>query len=395
MKNNNLNFIFLIIVQLSIVSCDAQRSKRWTKTAFNETIKTDVKLGLHIVPVTINGSTYQFLFDTGAPTAISKPLQKKLQYKVIDRGDMYDSDKNRLKVSYVLVDSLDIGDVTFSNVKAFVADFTDNPILECLNLDGIIGSNMMQISNWKIDYQNETISLSNEPFLVDDPSDFVVDFRSDDQYDIIVNLKMGRAKVSNMKIDYGNNSSISVPKNVFKVLADENILKESFVEQGYSQGGIVGKPISMTRYYGYLDSLQIGNLLSEDLLIRTGKSGLIGHDFLSRYIVAINWNEKKMRFKPHESWEDTRRTFGYSIGANADGEPTIFGVVEQSEAARNKLKTGMRILKIDSINFATDGDYCDFVDFQELGKDQIYMELRDENGNILKTRLSKKLLQKN
>lgn len=390
---NRMQLFILVLAQLVFAACDTQKTGIRSNQQFNEKINTEVKLGLHIVPVTINNKTYRFLFDTGAPTSISKELQKQLQYKVVDKGRMTDSDKNQFKVSYVRVDSLDVGEVTFTKVKAFVGDFTANPTLACLKLDGIIGSNMMRICNWEIDYQAETIRLSNKPFLMNETDGLAVNFRTDDQYKLLVDLKMGRAKVSNLKIDYGNNSSISVPLKVFKVLADEKILSKSFKEEGFSQSGIVGKPLPMTRYHGYLDSLQIGNLLSQDLVIKTGKSGLIGHDFLSRYIVAINWNEKKLRFKAHDSWEDSRLTFGYSIGVNSKGETKIFGVIEDSEAEMKNLKTGMRVLRIDSINFTGEGNFCDFIDYRELNKDRMYMELLDEEGKILKATLSRALLQ--
>ena len=395
----NFNFgrrcvLLFVLILLGPFSCIGQKRNN-SPVKFSKTVRTEVKLGLHIVPVKLRGKTYRFLFDTGAPTSISKEMQKNLKYKVVDRGHIIDSDRNKLRVDYVRVDSIIIEDIKFSNVKAFVADFTGNPTLACLQLDGILGSNMMQACNWQIDYTKQQIDLSSDPFLTNEPGVFEVGFRADSQYDIMLDLKMGRATVSNMKIDYGNNSSISVPHKVFTVLREEDILKESFLEEGYNQGGIGAKPVAMKRYYGYLDSLKIGDLYSTDLTIKTGKSGLVGREFLSRYLVAINWSEKKIRFKPHETWEDTRTTFGYSLGLNSKGEPILFGVTEGSSAARNGLEMGNKVLRVDTIDFGDGGSYCDYINHIPSINDTLSITVENRDGQLLTVKLNKALLQKN
>lgn len=388
------HYLFLLVLLLLFnISCDAQRQEKREKVEFSKSVKTELKLGLHIVPVQLNGKQYRFLFDTGASTSISKAVQSELKYKVVDRGHIVDSDKNKIRVDYVRVDSIVIEGVKFRKVKAFVADFTANPTLACLELDGILGSNMMQACNWQIDYVNQQIDFSNEAFLTEEQGVYSADFRADGQYDIIVDLKMGRATVSNMKIDYGNNSSVSIPHKVFKVLYDEKIIPEAYLEAGFRQGGIGANPVSMERYYGYLDTLTIGDLHSTNLTLKTGKSGLIGREFLSRYIVAINWSEKKLRFKPQESWEDSRRTFGYSMGLNSAGHPVLFGVTENSSAAKNKLRQGMKVLRIDSVDF-TDGDgYCDYINQLENTRDKTNIVAEDASGKTYNVVLTKELLR--
>jgi hypothetical protein len=392
LSKSGRNILVILYVILLQVSCAGQGSRSQKEVAFSKSVRTEVILGLHIVPVELHGKKYRFLFDTGAPTSISKAVQNELRYKVIDRGHIVDSDKNKIRVNYVRVDSIVIEDIKFRNVKAFVADFTANPTLACLELDGILGSNMMQACNWQIDYTTEQIAFSNEPFLIDERGVHTAEFRADDQYNLMVDLKMGRAKVSNMKIDYGNNSSITVPHKVFQFLVDEKILNEHFLEEGYNQGGIGANPVAMKRYYGYLDTLKIGDLMATDLTLKTGKSGLIGRDFLSRYIVAINWSEKKLRFKPHASWEDSRPTFGYSIGLHSSGHPILFGVAEGSSAAKNKLKTGMRVIRVDSIDFTRGATYCDYINYFELPHDELVMTLKNQDGKDFEVTLIKTLL---
>ena len=48
-------------------------------------------------------------------------------FKVISKGHIVDSDKNRTKVNYVQIDTLIIGNIPFVNQTAFVANFESNP----------------------------------------------------------------------------------------------------------------------------------------------------------------------------------------------------------------------------------------------------------------------------
>ena len=113
-KINRRGAYLLALLLLLQVSCEGQSSGK-NKAVFSKSVQTEVKLGLHIVPIELRGKTYRFLFDTGAPTSISEVVQKELQYKVIDRGHIVDSDKNKIRVNYVRVDSILIEDVKFSN----------------------------------------------------------------------------------------------------------------------------------------------------------------------------------------------------------------------------------------------------------------------------------------
>ena len=126
---------------------------------FSETVKTEISNGLIIVPVEIDGKSYRFLFDTGATLSISEEIQQKMAYKEVSKGMLVDSDNNRNKVSYVQVDKILIGKIPFTKQTAFVADFTKNPLIACLNIDGIIGANLMRYCHWTIDYQNTEIVL--------------------------------------------------------------------------------------------------------------------------------------------------------------------------------------------------------------------------------------------
>ena len=103
-------------------------------SSFSEKITVNIAHDLVIVPVSLNGHIYRFLFDTGAPLSISEHLQSIFNYKIISTGHIVDSGNNRKKVKWAEIDTLLIGNTEFTNQSAFVADFDANPILKCLNI---------------------------------------------------------------------------------------------------------------------------------------------------------------------------------------------------------------------------------------------------------------------
>ena len=244
-----LNLYISLVALISILVLSSSCSTSWTTTIqwgkldstnFKETIDVEIVRGLMIVPVKIHGKYYRFLFDTGAPLSISNELQNEFNFPTVSTGRMVDSEKSRTKVSYIQVDTLLLNEIPFIEQTAFVTDFTSNPIIKCLNIDGILGSNLIRFCNWKIDFENQQITISNSSLLEEDKSYTSTGFEVDNQYSNLVNIKAGTSTIRNMKIDYGSNGSLSVPAKVFSTLKENQIFTQTFIQSGHTQSGILG-----------------------------------------------------------------------------------------------------------------------------------------------------------
>ena len=75
-------------------------------------------MGLIIVPVTIKGKQYQFLFDTGAITVFSKELYAEAGLKKITNGNVRDSGSERKKLIFTQVDELVIAGIAFQKIAS-------------------------------------------------------------------------------------------------------------------------------------------------------------------------------------------------------------------------------------------------------------------------------------
>lgn len=392
---HRVSIFFIVFVLVSINnSCTVS----WTKAVkygeikqddFIETVEFEISNNLIFVPVQINGKSYRFLFDTGAIFSISKELQEAYNFKKVSKGYLVDSDKNREKVPYVRVDDLEIAKITFENQTAFVGDFKANPILECLEIDGIIGSNLMRHCNWTIDQKNKKLSFGtsiHEDFI---KNSYQVPFKTNNQFDILLNLGIGPATVKNIKLDYGSNGPLTLPKNSFHTLKENKIIEKTITEKGIKNSGIFGKAVNISREITFIDSLKINDSYIENVWIKTGSSGLLGNKILSRFIVTIDYKNQILYFQKLDSVISNNWSYGVKLGYNAEKGIIVNSVIENSKASQNGIMANMKVTKVDSLNFELNHDFCDYVSFMNNPPENLYIELIDSTGQKVDFRLIK------
>jgi hypothetical protein len=381
---NKISILLLIVIVLQlIVGCrtkwtQAIQSGEVAQYQFRETIDIEIKKGLIFVPVTIEEKEYLFLFDSGAPFSISNKLQNDHNFKVVSKGNIVDSDHNRKKVNWSQVDTISIGNVLFTNQTAFIGDFEANPLLRCLEFDGIIGSNLIRHCNWTIDQQQNSLTLYNG---IRDPnlkSHIIIPFKTDYQYNIFTDINVGQAIVRNILVDYGSNGSIALTNDIFTTLKDRDIISETLLEKGVQQSGIVGKTINLNREIAYSDSISIDSTPFKKVMLRTGKTVSIGNSFLSRFRVTIDWDNRNMHLFETSEIPDIVRFPGFKLGYSATLGVYVQSVVEHSNAYHKGVRPNMKVVKLDELDFESNYDFCDYVN-HELGE-TIYLELIDSSG---------------
>ena len=373
-----IGIVFQLIIGCSTKWTQAIQSGEVAQYQFRETIDIEIKKGLIFLPVIIEGKEYLFLFDSGAPFSISEKLQNDHNFKVVSKGNIIDSDHNRKKVNWSQVDTISIGNVIFTNQIAFIGDFEANPLLRCLEIDGIIGSNLMRHCNWTIDQQQNTLTLYNG---IRDPnlsSHVMIPFKTDHQYNIFIDINVGQAIVRNILVDYGSNGSISLNNEIFTTLRDRDIIRETLHEKGVQQSGLVGKTIDLNREIAYSDSVRIDSILFKKVMLRTGQTVSIGNSFLSRFRVTIDWDNRNMHLFETGEIPDIIRFPGYKLGYSANSGVYVQSVVDHSNAYNKGVRPNMKVVKLDGLDFENNNNFCDYVS-HEFGE-TIYMELIDSSG---------------
>lgn len=127
--------------EIRYVPCPEIIREKKTTTLYY-TLKTYPKGSLYMVPVTIKGKTYKFIYDIcGGNTAlsISENMIKELGIKIRSKGYVYGGSLGRACLN-ATIDSLIVGDIVFRNPWLHISIVPDS-----VGISGILGNDFMNL----------------------------------------------------------------------------------------------------------------------------------------------------------------------------------------------------------------------------------------------------------
>ncbi|MEL6537581.1 MAG: aspartyl protease family protein [Bacteroidota bacterium] len=349
------------------INSEGSGKSRISSDPITEHLDFELERNLIVVPVKIDGEVYRFIWDTGAATAISTRLQNKMGYRTLRRTTISDSQNNRAKTRFVRVKEFQLGTVNFYKQSALVIDFQKHPILACMDLDGIIGRNTHRLANWTIDYQAEVMTITNQP-VAKPEGGFETPFSYDDDYDIKLNMRVGSARVTNIKFDTGFVGGVSLPNRLFRdwkgLVSPDTVYRQI----GYQQSGLMGVVESEDTYFAYADSLKLGSFIGYDVEVENGSSGLVGNQVWSQFILTLDWQNKKLYGLPAEEYTHSFTTWGFAVSWDPITEQAfVISVLEGSQAEKEGLKPLMVVERVGEVDFTAGATYCDYLGINRWG----------------------------
>ena len=142
---SNLFLFFFFLFPLSLFAQIDFTESTLVQKNFLERIPFEFTANKIILKAKIAGKEGRFLLDTGAPTIISKAFQQSLQLPDSGTIDVRDATNQVQRQAYVVLPSISLGNLKFSNGVALVLDFQQTVVAdEGLEIDGFIGSNLFQ-----------------------------------------------------------------------------------------------------------------------------------------------------------------------------------------------------------------------------------------------------------
>lgn len=249
------------------------------------------------IPITIEGKTYNFIFDTGAETTfISKELAQKLGKKKLGKIKVTDSQQKTKKLNAYNIDKLSIGNVHYSDIGVIESDFSGT-LFECMGIDGILGMNIIGLSNWYVNYQEQTVTICdcNYNFDTNKMKSIPIKFIKGRLY---LTLQINQKK-KDFLIDTGSNGkSIEISKEIS--------ISEKITEIiGYSSFGIHGETEFDTTKVGYGTIQDSIDVFHENtfLLQSNNTSEIVGNGFLK-----LKYEEIAFDFRNHKFYYLNRTT---------------------------------------------------------------------------------------
>lgn len=306
----------------------------------------------HVILVNgnINGSakTYRFILDTAALTMIDKATAAELGLSGEVEVKANDSAGGTKTAPLTRVKSLSVGDFTVMDSAAIIMDMTKIRQMTGVDVDGIIGSNFLRFFTVKIDYQRQQVSLSGDPSpLRAVPDACLVKFEQSMKQGFAPLVEVASGDLSfKAVIDTGLNYPLSLPLSIVEK-ADKGAV---IIGKGTMGGGFLKD--SKNEMLARLNSFRIGG--SEfGRVVAYGTEGnnvaLIGKDFLSRFVVTLNYPAGEMLLVPIEGVKagDNIFTAGMGILRDESGKTIVSGVWSGSPAELAGIVMNDEIVMID------------------------------------------------
>lgn len=376
LKHILLGFAFLTLAGCTSIS-KLYSSGSATQKEFKGKLDFITIFDLTLVPVEINGKEYRFLYDTGAPMVISNELREELALKRISQSNVTDSQGKRNKLDYVWLDEISVGGVEFNKVVSIVADLKKAPEINCLQIDGILGANLMRLAVWNIDNVNNTMTFASTKDQLNLPKGepVLVDFTPKITYTPEINLMLNDSvELKSVTFDTGYGGYL---------IADSDYLDSTFnvVEKSYGYGstGLYGSAFDTT--YEAKIPMTIGRFTQVapvGFSVAKGKN-LLGMDFFNQFNLVMDWNTNTMELYKNGNTPPKI----YSLGMTPkwyDGKLVVGTIAKGSMAEEEGIKVGDGIVKLNTWNFKEPklDTYCEMmIELQETRPDAIKVVLED------------------
>lgn len=395
-------FSWLLILTILIFSlgCTSNRSlfERGSLEIPNQNENFDILVptlqsnNLLFVWVEIGGKKYKFLFDTGAPMVISKELQAEFDFEVKTQAQVKDSQNQRNIQRYVQIDSLSLAGLVFKDLVAVEADLRYSPILACLNIDGLIGANLMRQCYWEMDAQSGYLRMSSSPekWPLADKRLISKSFKVKNTFTPVLELRVANTLHQNITFDSGSSDLLSLGKTANDAYQADSVLFKAY---GYLSAGLFGSIIDTLEVQDlslYLDSLPYHCPIEFEA---NKDARLLGMDFFRHFRVFMDWRSQKMHFLPHDTvnfWQEK----SFPTAPFIQGEAIIIGQLNSiASAEAQELALGDTIEKINDISFypASADDYCRVI---ELFKENEQLNLEIRNKGLYRIRRQLKFPEK-
>jgi hypothetical protein len=353
--------LFSSILLLFLSSCNSFKLIKLLKegsveqASFKTEIPFEMRLGLIIVPVTINGKTYDFLVDTGAPNLCTEELAAELNLETVVSQKAGDSQGVKEELDFVVMPDMYLNGICFKQTGAAVADLNKSEVLACLNADGIIGANLMKEAVWEIDYERKVITISEKRASFEIPDSVIhVPFSPALSFTPRVNITYNGVEDKNVTFDTGSNGYFASSKTVYKSIKDKTPTIKEARSFGSSGSGLYGAAVSDTNITARIDSTRLGDLTIQSNVVTFEKgSRTLGTKFLQNYRVIIDWSVNEILLIPVKPFKhSTYESFGFSPFIS-ENKLIVSDLFINSQASKKGIQLGTQILEANGVDYRT------------------------------------------
>lgn len=390
-----INYLFLLMIIFLFNSCKpiikCFYGEKIYKTSFMvepSMISQEIELPYEIIdnqiilPIYIDKIKYNFIFDTGAPISLISQKIKLLNH--VSLGNSLASDANNSKFKNELINyDLSIGMLFIKNFPLSVTNLDTLNDNSCVEVDGVIGSNILNQGVFMFNHKRKVLVISNS---------------STDNLNngIDLSLKMGNLGlfIQNEKYSLDSGFGGFILNNTNSKISNNTIQNKNFITKLNalnSSKNINGK--------SFVNLIKIGNKNYKgviDLVSDKSKHGLIGVELFLKNDVTIDYKNKKIFIDNRDfdilSEDIEIPNISFQI---IKSNITIKTIVLNSKFDKEGIKIGGIVLKLNNKILPFFENNCDFKNFLKGELDlnnSLTLEILNNDNSIKKITYTKKEL---
>lgn len=330
-----------------------------SKEAFTAKVPLRIEMGLMFADVIIDGETYNFLIDTGAPLVLSPELAEKVGFKSAFTGTMGSSNSLRGSSQMgTIPKEIELGGLKFSGLRVYVTDYNANTqLIRCLDFDGIIGASMMNNSIWHFDYDQSQLLITNQlknvPKINEAWKTKMKKVGSSKKPHI--NVKLGPRKVRRVLFDTGYSGFFDLPHfNYQKDRQSGKIRADYPVLAGYgtmSEGAFGAE--DTTGFFVEAPSLTIGKELMQEPIFEMShtKSFKIGSEYLMGRLVTFDFMREKLYVFEKENSYVPLDSQGYLLSVTLENSTIQIAALFGEMLMQEELQIGDQVMAVGDRSF--------------------------------------------
>jgi predicted aspartyl protease len=303
------------------------------------TIPFELREHLIVIEVKINGSakSYNFVLDTGGLTFIDRKIAEELGLKI--RGNM------------AKMDTLVMGEVSIPDIFAVMGFDFKKFERYGISLSGIIGSNLLERFKVAIDYRNQRVILSPDQ---EDSKESAPGYRFKFTSHQINHAPMIDCLINDTvslkaMVDTGQPYSVVFPLDYLDSMGlrdDPSLVR--------SKGVMIDWPGTKTKdvYLGRIGQWTQGGLQTRDLMCLFAELPaplsvpLLGKDYLSQFLMTIDYPNHEILFVPYEdaSFVKDLFSFGLNLGKGENDAIIVDGLWAGGPSDKAGIEVGEEII---------------------------------------------------
>ncbi len=316
-------------------------------------VPLEVRAGKLFLDASVNGQSRSFIFDSGSPTIITRDFADALGLKAVAQNTGVDANGAKLSMDIAVLNSLSFGGVTFRGVPVMIFDFSGLPLGPCFVDGGMIGSEVLPGSSWRIDLENKRLTIAQSanaaPISAGATAAQLYDFGY--PHAPVVGYSIGSYSDKAL-FDTGNSEEVTLFRKVFDdPTVQEAIVAGSLREGRGSEGESAGGRGAATDLFRFdLSGLRVDGQSLPDMpaihaTTRGAPPSLLGARLLDSYVVTLDYPGGRILFEPRHPPGRQEAKAGYAIGMVGDNAEVV-QLFDGSPAMKTGLRLGDRVLQV-------------------------------------------------